>query len=418
MRYRIALRYFSIILALVMTGCASDRESHHSFRIEEIEGVLTAVNKGGPKFSDQLFQYEKTLEIRTDESRPESALRSSEQIVMDEDGFFYVEDTYQSRVAVFDPDGRYVRDIGGPGGGPGEFERVSIIGLRDDILSVYDPSRYRLARYRTNGILENVSTFPRAGILGRFGRPYLTPEGHWIIISWPTEEGRNVLYERVCFLTLTADLDTIGAAETAPVPREFYYIRPLGGGRERPAWARIPYSPEPTAVYVPGRGVLLSTGAEPELKWYGIDGTLMQSVTLDLPRESPSSEERSAYTDRLKRRGEDIPGFRDIVQAQLQSLIFSDNKAFWTEVTVDDVGYIWLMVPESPAVRETAEGYLFRVLSPDGEYLGLTRLPPPVFRISWIIRGHLLVVVIDPETDEYVPTVWRLLPQAEGFKYP
>ena len=213
-------------------------------------------------------------------------------------------------------------------------------------------------------------------------------------------------------------MDTIGTAETAPVAREFHYIRPLGGGRERPAWARIPYSPEPTATYVPETGVLLSTGAEPKLYWYGIDGSLIRRIILDLPSEKPSSEERSVYTDRLRQRGEDDPSWREIIQAQLKNLVFPDNKSYWTEVTVDDVGYIWLKVPESPAVRETAGGYLFRVLSPNGEYLGLTRLPPPVFRISWIIRGHLLAVVRDLETGEDIPTVWRLVPQVAGFRYP
>ena len=35
-----------------------------------------------------------------------------------------------------------------------------------------------------------------------------------------------------------------------------------------------------------------------------------------------------------------------------------------------------------------------------------------------IVRRNLLAFVTDPETDEEVPTVWRLVPQAEGFIYP
>jgi hypothetical protein len=40
------------------------------------------------------------------------------------------------------------------------------------------------------------------------------------------------------------------------------------------------------------------------------------------------------------------------------------------------------------------------------------------FRSGRIMKGFLLGIVTDPETDERVPTVWRLIPSARGFAYP
>ena len=46
---------------------------------------------------------------------------------------------------------------------------------------------------------------------------------------------------------------------------------------------------------------------------------------------------------------------------------------------------------------------LFGVLAPDGEYLGNTRWPTTLSNAR-VSRGHLLVIVTDPESDEPTPT--------------
>lgn len=91
--------------ALILTCCSSDRGQGHSFEVEEIDGVLTAVNRGGPKFSEELFVYEKVVELEQDESQPESLLNRPETFLFDEQGYYYVEDDGNTRIAVFDPTG-------------------------------------------------------------------------------------------------------------------------------------------------------------------------------------------------------------------------------------------------------------------------------------------------------------------------
>jgi len=83
---------------------------------------------------------------------------------------------------------------------------------------------------------------------------------------------------------------------------------------------------------------------------------------------------------------------------------------------IDDTGYLWLPSPESAEAQEAAGGrMLYRLLSPEGEYLGDMRFPPVSLRIE---HGYASGIVTDEETGDKIPTVWRLIPSAEGFKYP
>jgi len=162
--------------------------------------------------------------------------------------------------------------------------------------------------------------------------------------------------------------------------------------------------------------MLLSTGVEPVLWWYNLDGTLHRKVSLDLPKTSVTEEDKAANIARLDERIEETEGLRkESLISTRKNLIFPETKAYWSSVSVDDIEYIWLRIPESREEREQAGGgYAYHVLSPEGEYLGVTRSPAA----GRIVRGHLLDIVTDPDTDEEVPTVWQLVPQPEGFKYP
>lgn len=151
-----------LITILLLTYCSADRTEKHSFKVEEIDGILTAVNTGGPKYSEELFQYEKILEIQQDENQPESLLGGAVPVfLMDSHGFYYAEDSESRRIAVYDPEGQYVRSIGLVGEGPGEFgEFWDFDDLRGDVLYVSDSGKRRITRFHTGGTLIDVISFP------------------------------------------------------------------------------------------------------------------------------------------------------------------------------------------------------------------------------------------------------------------
>lgn len=399
----------------------------HSFKSEEVNGVLTAVNTGGPKYSEELFIYKLVVEIQQDENLPESLLQSSVTFTMGEDRCFYVEDNWSCRIAVFDPQGLYVRSIGREGNGPGEFSKYywELRDLREDVLDIFDSAQRRATRYRTDGTLLEVIKFPQdiveaaalqtlEGLV--WSRQHLTPEGSWVIIGRVFEINEDIRSTGIRFITITADLDSLGAAETYKVPNNYQFMMRARTGQEFPTYGPMPFAPDPEAVYVPDRGILMTTGAEPTLQWYRLDGKSLRTIYLDLPPVPVSSEEKAGYIEFREKQVEEQKSedMKQFLRSQLKGLKFPEFKAYWSSVTVDDAGYIWLGISESIEDREQMGGYAYRVLCPEGEYLGITRSS----HRGHVVRGHFLAVVTDPDTDEEIPTVWRLVPQTAGFRYP
>ena len=80
--------------------------------------------------------------------------------------------------------------------------------------------------------------------------------------------------------------------------------------------------------------------------------------------------------------------------------------AFWNDIQTDDCGHIWLLYPTYNILLEET-GFVFRVMSPEGEYLGdtaETMLYDPTFITGdydgWFYvrdAGNEDIVVFDPE---------------------
>jgi hypothetical protein len=407
----------SILLLLAFASIKCSAEQEHSFKFVQEDGVGTAVNKGGPRFSEELFTYEKILTLNQDPARPESFLNQPTSFTMDQRGFFFVDDTWNNRIAVFDSTGHYVKSIGKAGNGPGEFRLAHLQDLRGDVLILYDSLRRRTTRYRTDGTLLDIFTYPTTGSLANPGIPLQTVEGPWLLFKRPSEQQGDIRYSRVRVITLTAQLDTLGVIETPLVPDSFESDFSYQG-EESSISLPIPFSARPVAEYVADRGLLLTTGAEPVLWWYRLDGTLAQKVTLDLAPRIVTKEEKDTRIAQVNQQIEEADSElrRNYYIATREGLVFPETKPHWNDVFVDDGEYIWLRITESPEERQLAGGgRAYYVLSPEGEYLGRTRAPAT----GKVVRGCLLLgFVTDPDTDDEIPTVWQLVPQAEGFKYP
>jgi hypothetical protein len=196
-----------------------------------------------------------------------------------------------------------------------------------------------------------------------------------------------------------------------------YYAYEWIGHKGGIGGADIPFTSYPAMAWAPDRGVYLINGKQPIVWHYQSAGTLLKRITLDLPDRRVTAQDRRRYTEDLQRRVEESEGDEhDALLATLRTLTFSDTKSHWSSIAVDDQGYIWLEVavwPDRPDSQQEATT-LFQLLSPEGEFLGWTRAPAA----GRVMNGHLLAVVVDPETGREDHIVWRLIPAAAGFEYP
>ena len=76
---------------------------------------------------------------------------SSVAAIEPQDSLVLVLESDPPRVAVFDRGGTWLRDIGGPGDGPGELRRPTHLGRRGDTIWVGDPAGGRLELFRSDG---------------------------------------------------------------------------------------------------------------------------------------------------------------------------------------------------------------------------------------------------------------------------
>ena len=415
---------WGIVIALamcVLASCSPSEETSYSFTTSVEEGIEIVVTSGGPKYPGELFTYEEILRLKEDPEIEESVLFRPGSISRDEAGFFYVLDTGDNRIAVFNPAGQYIRSFGRKGQGPGEFSRIASSLLWSEIVSVFDSSLYRTTRFRTVGSLLDVTTIPPT-LLNVYQGPveemHLLEDGAMLFIQlvMNLELGSNFLQRRV--MAVSQEQDTLWVVDS-PVVQTSLQIPMSSGGMLSFGY---PFAGSPEILYHPEHGIVVSDGIEPELRWYDSTGRLTRKVRVELEPVPLTSEDMTKLRTRMEgplqsAREEGRTRTIDVYEAQLKALEMPDHRAVWRDMILSDEGYLWLWVVEHSVDRDAlGGGYLFRVLSPEGEYLGDTRVPYGLrFTLS---DDRLMTTWYPPESDEYQMLICRIMPAVPGLTYP
>lgn len=415
-------------VACFLLGACSSREVSptHSFRIYEENGVTIAETTGGPQYEGELFRFEEILTLQEDE-RFESLLNRPSHFLMDSNGYYYVADSGDSRIAVFDAKGRFIQIIGREGSGPGEFQLPIIQNISNGIISVFDLRLRRTTRYRTDGSLLDIITLPTAparrsqsGIIFPAPLPnvfqHLNEERLVQILSRRQLVGDDE-YGKVEVIISTIDLDTLSVFSTNPVLTGFRYPTVHRGIATTNPGAYV-FRPIPMAVYNSSQGIVLSSGAESILYVYDSFGVQQKQIRLNLPPNLVTDRDRAAIMAEYERRLENTSEqARSSLKDQMDHVRFAEVKPPWFGFLVDDSGFIWLMDMDWISETEIEEyGANMMVVSPEGEYLGKSKIPGMVF--AKFTRGLLLANNQNSETGEYKLKVYAIHPLVEGLEYP
>ncbi len=353
------------------------------------------------------------LEIRPDPDNEESFLYRPSYFTMDESGVLYVGDSRNGRIAVFDPEGNYLRSIGRRGEGPGEFRFGPDFPLHllGSVLSTHMIQAGVTVQFATDGTY--LGTLPHSVP----GSLEIHQAGNSALVVHEQFTERDTDFVRLSERMTIVDVSgtVLARVEFPVIPVAVMVTVP---GQSEPEASSIQYGAHPQTVYLATEEILVSNGEEPILNWYGLDGVLRRQVRLDLPRESVTAEGRGSVEELLDRLASENPERSALYQQMRDSLHFPEFKAYWSWVLGDDAGYVWLGKARAERFDYTAdESWEFRVLSPQGEYPGDTAWPL-LNTPSGIVRGHLLGMVTDPESGEVFPTVFQIRPAVEGLEYP
>ena len=144
------------VLALTVTACSGGnaRSIGSTGEVSDSAGVeLVANQTGGVWTADKGWSVQEVLSIGGASADSIHQFGKISGIGVDGSGEIYVADVLARNVRVFGPSGAYVRTIGHPGSGPGEFgSNVAGVFVVDDQLLVPDLANQRVSRFDQDGI--------------------------------------------------------------------------------------------------------------------------------------------------------------------------------------------------------------------------------------------------------------------------
>ena len=422
--------YKPILLSLTIlcSSCgARVKPTNHHFRTFLEDGVQVAESSGGPKYESELFQYEKELVIPAGTTE-ETALGLPRQFFSDSEGYFYIVDDFRAAVLVYRPDGQYSHTIGRKGYGPGELQQPRVQEVRDGVVSLFDLTTRRLLTYQLDGKLINSVTAPNVpGIQTRSWNArafHVLPNGNQVLLMVEQDFATSRNIERIKAILLSPESDSLAEVSTSWIKTTYTPVSKSGNNPPPPLGRPYPYGPQLTCTPNSQVGIVLGAGLDPVLHVYDFNANIIKEVRIIEEPIVVDTQMKQRISQAILEQSQSSEGFfQTYWRDYMDTVQFPETVAFSSDIEVEDSGYIWIKVPEFPtAVAEYADS-TWRLISPDGEYLGTTKRPEDDLRNppgTWrrVFNGRLLIVHQDEDTGEWLPTVYRIRPIPRKLTYP
>jgi hypothetical protein len=327
---------------------------------------------------------------------------------------------HASAVRLYDANGRFVRNVGRPGKGPGEYRSVSAVAVLADGSHLVLDRGGRLLRFSSMG--EHLATWPVPPFAVRAGPDRMRVDAHG--------------YVAVRIVTRTREFDHAEAIvrirpdgvvlDTLPEPQSFVRSQPIviaPGNNPGPRWVlNAPYSPEllwewsPLGFFVTAASDRYAIDLRLPTPGAETDGTPpvwrpgdpVVSLRRDVIAVPVSAAERRDWRrwldDRIRAAGR--------TRSTGRNPTMPVRKPFFQRIYVGDEGRIWVVVhvPSERSKRSPESGaddgwvgfgwreqLLIDVFEPGGTYVGRVRLPDGADPVAF--RGDQIWASVRDEFD-------------------
>jgi len=355
--------------------------------------------------------------VGTVEGRRWEMLNNAEAAVFDRADNLYVLDRGNARVLMFDRAGRFVRQLGHKGGGPGELEvPVGLTVLADGSVAVLDVAHQNVTLFGRDGRFQRtvawrpewglpereIQAEPRGGVITML-RPGLFPGAGRV-----TAAPQNRMLARV-------SLAGAGAAETLlPVPDNAITesrVDNTGGGQRVNFRMMGPpeFAPVTRWGVLPGGAIALTHTQLYTVKVLDARGRVVRLLQRPVPVRRPTERDRERARQRVRERMQSGRGMivvtrggpggggsapppisREQIEQRVRELQFADTMRTIQGMIVTPSGKIW--VERTPP--EVGDAGPIDLLTADGRYLGTlrgTQLPAAVSatgRAAYFLRDE------------------------------
>ncbi len=308
------------------------------------------------------------VQIGSTDGPMEYLFRDIGSIRMTDEGMIVVPDRGTNVIRMYDRHGRHVRSFGRVGGGPGEFLALwdAWLSARGDTLFAWDVlgrhiSEWSLATgfLATSRLAVDFEPFP----LGRFADGTFLVENE--ITGYPTVAGDIAETQGIVY---RLSREGNGPLELLRMP---WAALAAGVDSRDGVGVLVTGQPfrAPPRVAVKGDAFFITDGQRYVVYKYSSAGVLLDSLALADEPPVIREEERTAWIDRNV--AGTPKGLRTGVRRFLSSLTLPERHAGFTQIIVDDAGYVWSKV----GLASSDSASIWAVFDKGGAFVGRTTTP-------------------------------------------
>ena len=311
---------------------------------------------------------EPVLDIGTADGPAEYQFDGVEGLLRLDDGGLVVADAGSGELRFYDPAGRFVRETGGRGSGPGEFQRINALGRGSgDSLWVYDFGARRLTILTPAGEAARTVRVPDA--LANVGAVGRLPDGSFVLQEYwssrPHDESptSGLIREDAAIATMSStgdDMDTLG----------------LFPGREIVIWSQNgravmsrPLFAHSTSPMLIGSSVFIGDQNRFEIGEYAADGQLLRILRSSGVSLALSDDDvEQALADELMARPE---GERAMWRSHFARMAVPETRPAYSRLLGDHEGNVWV----AAYARDPRDVTSWTVFDSNGALLGTVEVP-------------------------------------------
>lgn len=348
------------------TACGGEGGGRPAVVVRDSAGVHI-VESTAPAWPDRhAWQVapEPTVRIGVVEGDSAYQLYQVQAIDLPAEGGVLVLDGGSRQLRRYDAAGRHLWSAGGPGRGPGQFQRPFYLGRRADSLYVWDRALARLTVLTADGRL--VRTEPHVSASGDAPMAYGIFADGALLVTVPHSIAPPA--------PGSVFADTVGLWRFDPATEERRLLTRLPG----PLWLwtgryqlPVPFTANPLRVVDRSR-LLTAAGVVPEIRVYPSDGG--PAARYILPRQPVAvthGEVRRMVDDWIEHKYYGAPAA--VWNEWLDRMPVPDRQPAFDRLLVDRARNLWarrfLALPDSTTAP------VWDVLQPDGTYLGAVATP-------------------------------------------
>lgn len=310
-----------------------------------------------------------------------------------EDGRILVADGGNMAIRIFDSDGRFIREMGTTGEGPGEFREITGLWTAPDgTIQVYDATTVRVSRLRADGtfigshpLVQPPSLESAETAVGTVGLPpdlFIGAFSDGAIAAAWTRAGPRSSTSIAPDQMVMGWFDSTGAYVGSPA--EFEGLRRLQG-------SPVPFTPFPHALII--RDTLYySDGLRGGIQVVDREGNPLRTISPPLPAVEP----RSAWDALTQQIHDDPEQFRAFLLPRVQTISRDYPIPQLSSILADDEGRLWIKAfdPRTderslPVIPLSGHGGTWWVVATDGTPLATVQMPQRVRPLA--IRSGIML---------------------------